>query len=403
MTTISGIGSTTGVTATTPTNNNGTTVDETGLFETNEPTAEEIAARQAEIARLEAQIQQLNNQRAQYVAEKKELEAQKKSLETRKAKLEAEIAANNETIKNYQAQVKEFENEREQQKAELAEFKRQYNDENKKANDLNKKMQEKLAELLEQSKLGVENRQKAFDDAKTEAEEKVKSGEITQEEVSQYIAQKLGVETSSKNAVLLNEINTLNTQIKASFANSAKYLNEIGIRETNINELDAKIASGNKAIQEVTAENTDKNSELASVNDELNTVNSEISSVQTSIASIDTQISTLKTEIAILKASTTDSTTGSTGGSTGLNQGYKPDMDLPDAGDNKVVGNKTHSNTQRNNPFVGVSFEQVEYGSIVETFEVLTMANDNAIESARQQVQKDEEQLRNFFQQNLKK
>ena len=76
MTTISGIGSTTGVTGTTPANNNGTNVDETGLFETNEPTAEEIAARQAEIARLEAQIQQLNNQRAQYVAEKKELEAQ---------------------------------------------------------------------------------------------------------------------------------------------------------------------------------------------------------------------------------------------------------------------------------------------------------------------------------------
>ena len=156
-------------------------------------------------------------------------------------------------------------------------------------------------------------------------------------------------------------------------------------KETFSNKLTAQISSGNAAINNLNSINANKKTELSSVNKELNSVNKEINAINIKIDNTNAKIASVQNNMnteGTYKAETTPNTNNTQG------TGEKP----------MTYNAPTNANISYKNPFVSVSYEQVDYTNFVEALDAISRSNDVSIEQARQQIEKDRQQLRNMFQ-----
>lgn len=395
---INGVNTTTStVNTTSATNTN--TANETGLFETEEEKAikaeQETAMKEAQIAEYEAQLSKLNAEKSAYEADKKELESQKKVLTERKEKIENEIEANERQAESYKNQIQEFNQELAQTNQQKAQLQKQYDQSNQNAESLNKQLNEKIAEMTGESKTNVKTQKEKFEKAQKEAEEKVASGEIQESEVNDYITKKVGASQTDTSSILMNEINTINGQIKSAIESSSALLIEIGLKETKCNKLTAQITSGDKAINKLNDINSTKNTELSNVKQEISVVNQEINSVEANINSINAKIAAVQANINAVKSTSNEETKANTttrainvGGNENKVSSYVPKHN---------TANKTQTSMTYQNPFVSVSYETVDYTNFVEALDAISRCNDLSITESRRVVEQNKQEMKNIF------
>ncbi len=387
--------------------------EEEGLFTTgtgsnppvdNDKNAKDKAVLEAELVKYEAELKSLEAEKAAKQADKKELEAQRKVLNSKKQKIQAEIEANNKLIAQYTDKMAEFDEETQKEQTAIQNLQKQYDAKNKEAQELTQKISEKISKIIEDSNNSVKASREKIQQTTEEAYAKVASGEIEENEVAQYIAQKTGISANANTAAAFSEINALSGQVKSLIAGASSLLTIIGAKQTNVNKIKAQMASGNTAINELNAVNAQKGQELSSVNKEITVVDAEISSINGDIAKIDTKIVKVQTNITETKTAIA----GLNDEKTEPIEGDKQPVQKPGSVEKEEIpGSSNNKNNDvvsggANNPFVAVSFETISYSNIVEALDAIAKNNDIAVQNARTQDDNNKQEMRNMFQDLLK-
>ena len=175
-------------------------VEVTGASTTDKETAE----LEAKLAAYQAQKQELETKLQQYKQEKSQLEARNAALEAKATQLETEI--------------KQVESDRESYEAQAKEQKEKYEKDNITLLSVIKKMNDKINETTQTVAQAAQEEDKKIEDATTEAFKKYEAGEITEDEIPAYIAQKSG------NQNLIDQLATAGLNAVNSFSSSAAVL-----------------------------------------------------------------------------------------------------------------------------------------------------------------------------------
>lgn len=211
--------------------------EEPGLFTPpaaeNDPAAIEREnkkkALQDQLAVYQAQKAQLEQQLAEYTAKQNKLIQKNETLEARENTLKAQIAA--------------LEANREADEAESKKIKAEYDNNNVKLLDIIKKMNDKIAEVTNQSAQAVQDQQKKTESATAEAFKKYQDGEITEDQIGAYIANKTGSASLLQQAgdAGLGIIEAFGAQIKGLISQMSGALNSLNEKKFKMESTSQKI------------------------------------------------------------------------------------------------------------------------------------------------------------------
>lgn len=420
--------SVTGTSGTTPTPRASSTPpvgEEEGIFGTeetggvdeaeNDRKAQEKKLLEAQLLKLQQELVALMVSKAAEMADKRELTAQINVLNQKKEKLEAEIKANEDIIAEYTNQIVEFDATLQKERKEVEDLRAQYDAKNEEAMKINQEITDKIAQMLGESDASVKEQKEKIVSATAEAYQKVASGEITEDEVARYVAEKIGNASLATSNLDFASINSMNSQMKMLLSSASNLLGQISGKETHINKLQAQIISGNSAISGLNATNTSKRQELSGVNGEISFVNSEITAVNGRIANIDTRVEKVNAEIVQVNAEIAAIDSGET--TPTEDQGTDPVIVPPVIGGvTNPTGEETPTTpppTANNetpapsapkvNPFAAVSYSSVSYANIVQVLELISRKNDECIQTGQAHVEANKQEIRQMFQGLMKK
>jgi chromosome segregation ATPase len=300
-------------------------------------------------------------------------------------------------------------------------MKKDYEAKTRKVNELNAKLDAQIAEVLEESKLQIEDQRKKIQEAREDAQKKIASGELKEEEAAQYILNKVGAGALvQNNAIKCLTINNLCSQIKGYIDDSTNLLGDIAAYETNINKLVAQIARGNEEISSLQEDNDKKSNEITSINAELSLLNTEINSRNSSIGGINTQINDIKDKIQYLNTNTQIEPINNNNVNNSNNQGniltYVPknkgqnnygelnDIPKRNNGNNENnpytnnnsdgFGGQNYTGGNVHNPFISVAYETVDYSDLIAALDAMSRRTDVSMGSTLSHLNADAETIR---------
>ena len=250
-------------------------VEVTGASTTDKETAE----LEAKLAAYQAQKQELETKLQQYKQEKSQLEARNAALEAKATQLETEI--------------KQVESDRESYEAQAKEQKEKYEKDNITLLSVIKKMNDKINETTQTVAQAAQEEDKKIEDATTEAFKKYEAGEITEDEIPAYIAQKSGNQNLIDQLATagLNAVNSFSAQVKSLIAQMAQTLNYLNQNKVNIETATEKIDNRNAQLTVVREEQAVVQDDIEVVDTKINSTQSEINKVDKNIKSVQNKLS----------------------------------------------------------------------------------------------------------------
>lgn len=347
----------------------------------------DMDTKETENQELQAQLAQLEAQRQAKLAEKQELLNQKKVIQARKAKIEAQIKANEEAIKANNSVIIQNQEKIEAQQKQIEKLQQQYDEKCKEAETLNEQINERIAQLLAKSEQDVQEATEKVRKATEEAYAKVESGEITEDEVAQYVSDKAGVSGLGASSADFANINAMNNQMR-NLVNSAKSLSNQMIAASDlIKGFQANITSAINSNQELADKNRPLVQQLSEINQEEADINSELTRVNTEISQIDVQISEVQAKLTEQKN----------------NQVNSPVKTTKDEETNTYDRNPATTRVESSNPFLAISYNNASFTTMVEALDAMVKANEQTISDAQATVESNNEIIRNIFQEQMKK
>ena len=384
------ISSINGVDSTTASNNtsSASTVNEPEFLWDEEITAEENTENDV----LQAKLKELETQRQAKVAERTELLQQKSSISVRRAAFEAQIKANEDAIKANNAVIVENQQKIESQQKEIEKLQQQYDENCEEAEALNEKINERVAQILAKSEQDVQEATEKIRKATEEAYAKVESGEITEDEVAQYVSDKSGISNLGATSADFAEINAMNNQIRILTTAAQGISNQMVAAADLITVYQANISSALVSNQELASKN-------APLVRQLNALNTEEADIDAEIARVDKEIAKYDAEIAEVKAqmepqNTTDTNPNIPTTSTVSNQNTNTTSSAATSATTK---------TDSSNPFLAISYNTASFTSMVDALDAMVKANEQTITNAQATVAANNEIIRNIFQEHMKK
>lgn len=340
---------------------------EDSLFTGNSVEGSESAEDNKKTTELEAKL-------AVYQAQKKELEAQLAQYNQQKAQLESKNAALESKASNLKSEINQVESNREAYEAQSKELKEKYEQDNIKLLSVIKKMNEKINETNQTCAQAAQDQQKKTEDATAEAFKKLEAGEITEDQIPSYIAQKTGHQNliDQLASAGLNSVNAFSSQVKGLIAQMSQTLNYLNQNKVNIETATEKINNTNAQLTVVQDEQTVVNDDIAGIDKQINTTTSKIKTVDGNIASVEKELGKGTDEIS--EAETTAPQTSETA--------QKPSN--PFASSNNDFGLDLDS-------FVSVT-TTIDFRGFKATLDVMMNQNNQSVENLREQI-KQQKQL----------
>lgn len=359
-------------------------------------TAAQKTLLEAELAKLEQQLAQLEAKKSEKEAYKKELEAQKKSITNQKANVEAQIKANEAEMKSNEEEIAKNEQNIEKAQDEIEKLQKEYDEKNKEANELSQQISDKIAKIVSDSDNNVKNQQGQIQQAYQEAYAKVESGEIEQNEVAQYVMQKVGNGNVNVATEELTAISSLNAQVKALISGANTLSEQMSLKQTEIEGYQAAITASvaaNEALIEknapLKAQIADFNKQINTVNNEINTTDREINTIDKNIAKVNTNIQTTQNQINTIDGKET----------TEVKVEEVADINTTIANNNVDTNyGETAKSETKSNPFLAVSYDFGSYATMTEALEAMSKNNEQNIASARTQTESNRQEVRKMFQ-----
>ena len=372
-------------------------VGETGSVDNTE-NSEEIALLEAELSQLKNQLSQLEAQRAEKVAYQKELEAQKRALNNQIKTIEAQIAANEEKIKQNNEVIAQNEQNIEKAQKEIEELQKEYDAKNKEAQELSEEISERISKIIEDSENGVKAQKEKVKEALDEANAKVKSGEITEDEVAQYVINKVGGVSITASTQELASINSMNAQVRALISDAVSVSDKISVKQSEIETYQANISSAIQTNIDLQNQNEPLKTQVASLTEQVNDIDTEIdntgkeiNSIDKNIAQVQTNIQSVENQISVLKGGESQEVTV-------ITVGDYESQSTDRTGANNISDSKSTVTAITTNPFLAISYDTGVYASMTEALEAMATNNERRIAAAQAQLQNNEQELRKLFQ-----
>lgn len=331
-------------------------VEVTGASTTDKETAE----LEAKLAAYQAQKQELETKLQQYKQEKSQLEARNAALEAKATQLETEIKQVESDRKSYEAQAKEQ--------------KEKYEKDNITLLSVIKKMNDKINETTQTVAQAAQEEDKKIEDATAEAFKKYEAGEITEDEIPAYIAQRSGNQNLIDQLATagLNAVNSFSSQVKTLIAQMSQTLNYLNQNKVNIETASEKI-NNSKAQLTVVRE------EQAVVQDDIETVDTKINSTQSEINKVDKNIKSVQNKLS----GTTEPAT-----EYGQNDYTEPakgqQSSNPFAGAGNDLGLDLDS-------FISVT-TTIDFRGFKATLDAMMTQNNQSVENLRERIQEERQQ-----------
>lgn len=350
---------------------------EEGLFPTSGTSEAESAEKQQQRNSLEAQL-------ARYEAQKKQLEQQLAQYQNQYGQLEKRDNALKAQEKLLTGKIADLEEVRKQEEAAAKELKEQYDQDNIKLLDLIKQMNEKIAETTQKSAQAVQEQNKKTEAATTEAFKMYEKGEITEDQIPEYIAKKSGNTDLLKQIASsgLSVIESFNTQIKGIISEMANALNTLSDKKIKIESTTTKIKSTNKEL------GTIQNERLA-VEDEMSEVQGNIDNTNAQIAGVEQNISSTQGAISSLD----DPTSGGSYSEPPVVAESNPFVPPASGGDKKTKESPvvtTEIGQASENPFISVT-STIDYTGFKQMLDVLMEQNQTTINNLRTSLNQDQQ------------
>ena len=337
---------------------------------------------------LQAKLQELEAEKQAKLEEKNILLQNKAAITKRKAAIEAQIKANENAIKANNNVIIANQQKIEAQQQKIEELQLQYDEKCKEAEALNEKINERIAQILAKSEQDVQEATEKIRKATEEAYAKVESGEITEEEVSQYVSNKAGLSNLGATTADFAEINAMNNQIRILTTSAQNISNQMVAAANLITDYQANISSALSSNQELALQN----SPLA---EQLNVLNSEEADINKEIAKVDREIAKIDKDIAKITAQIEANDTN--------NFNNADPQTFVDS--NNTTNQTTSATTKVNssNPFLVISYDNAQFTSMVDALNAMVKANEQTITNAQATVAANNEIIRNIFQEQMKK
>ncbi len=267
--------------------NGSTNVDNSNVEKTNENlfsvavstgTTVDTSALETKLAAYQAQKEQLEAELAQYNQEKSQLTAKNTALETQATNINSEI--------------EELEANREAYEEEAKALKESYEKSNITLLSLIKKMNEKINETNETCAQAAQEQEQKTEEATNEAFEKYEAGEITEDEIPNYIAQKTGNKNLIDQVATagLSAVESFSSQVKGLIAQMAQTLNYLNDKKVDIESVTDKITNKKSQLTIIQNEKTVVDEDIAAVDAKINTTTQKIATVDKNIAEIEAQL-----------------------------------------------------------------------------------------------------------------
>jgi len=350
-------------------------------------------ALELKLAQLEAELAVLESQRQEKVDYKKELEQQKAAILRQKAQIEAQIKANEEAIKKNNEVIQQNEQNIQNVQKEIEELEKQYEAKTSVATEINEKLNEKIAEIIKASEEDFNAQSEKVKNATDEAYAKVASGEISEDEVADYVSKKLGGKVVGTNADF-GAIYSMNQQLRTLTEESRAISNMMSVKSDLISSYQANIQSALSANQEIAKANAPLNKQIKELDSQLATIDKEIISVDKEIAVYDGKIASKKLEIADVKAQLGGSTFNPVNPDTNSVPETRAPGSLAGEQAPSIQGTTT---IVAGNPFLAISYSQDTYINMVDALDAMYDANQQSIASAQALVNNNNERMRAFF------
>ena len=323
---------------------------------------------------------ELESQLNAYQSQKQQMEAQLQQYNNEKSQLEAKYAALETKANQIKDEIKQVESDRDAYEAQAKELKEKYEKDNITLLDLIKKMNEKVDETNQTIAQAAQEQNKKLEEATTEAFKKYESGEIKEDEISSYIAQKTGNQSlvDQLSVAGLNAVNSFSSQVKNLIAQMAQTLNYLNQNKVNIETATEKIDNSKKQLKVVRGEQS-------VVRDDIDAVDSEIKSVSSQIKSIDKNMASAEKQI------NKDSTVNEKEINNNQNEDYT-------ASNNEYAIANPFSVGQSDlgldlDSFVSVT-TTIDFRGFKATLDSMMMQNTQSVQDLRDQIQKHREQER---------
>lgn len=349
----------------------------------------EINTLTLELAKLEGELAVLEAQRQEKVDYKKELEQQRAAILKQKAQIENQIKENETAIKQNNEIIKQNEEKIELVQKEIEELEKQYEAKNAEALTLNEKINERIAQIIKGSEENLKEQQEKIKTATDEAYAKVASGEITEDEVSQYINNQVGGGINGTNADFA-AIYSMNQQLRVLTETTRSISNQISAKNSSLLSYQTNIAKAIATNQELANKNKPLNAQLKDLDSQVATIDKEVASVNKEIGAIDSKITNKKEEIANVKAELYGTETNVTTGQSvnTVEQNDKNTYTESVTGTTKI---------ESSNPFLAISYDTNSFANMVDALDAMHKANEQSIENAKAIVEANNNAMKNIF------
>lgn len=331
-------------------------VEVTGASTTDKETAE----LEAKLAAYQAQKQELETKLQQYKQEKSQLEARNAALEAKATQLESEI--------------KQVEADRESYEAQAKEQKEKYEQDNITLLSVIKKMNEKINETTQTVAQAAQEEDKKIEDATAEAFKKYEAGEITEDEIPAYIAQRSGNQNLIDQLATagLNAVNSFSSQVKTLIAQMSQTLNYLNQNKVNIETASEKINNSNAQLTVV-------REEQAVVQDDIETVDTKINSTQSEINKVDVNIKSVQNKLS----GTTEPTNTET-------QNGQNNYTVPEQSSNPFAGAGNDLGLDLDS-FISVT-TTIDFRGFKAALDAMMTQNNQSVENLRERIQEQRQQ-----------
>lgn len=353
---------------------------------------------ETELAKYKAELKKLEAEKTVKEAYKKELTAQKRTVQAQKEAVESQIQANEEAIKNNEENISKNEQNIQKAQEDIEKLQKEYDAKTKEANELSQEISEKISKIIEDSENDVKIQQEQIKEALEEANKKAASGEIGEDEVAQYVMNKIGGVSISISTEDIASINSLNGQVKALIANTYTISDQMTAKQNLITSYQANIRTAldtnealNKANEPLKKRVANYNSQIADVDSEIQATDKEINVIDGKISKVNVKIQTTQNQINSLDGKETQEVTYTD----------VPEITTPQNTEKTVTENKTEESqgtASEANPFLAVSYDLGIYSNMTEALEAMSRNNEQNIASARTISEDNKQTLRKMFQ-----
>lgn len=313
-----------------------------------------------------------------------------------KQNLEAQIEANEQAIKSNEEKIQQNEQKIQTAQKEIESLQQEYDKKNQEADKLNKEISEKISKILEDSNSNVAEERKKIEEATQEANDKVAAGELTEEEVAQYVAQKVGNPALAASTQDFAAISSLLTQVKALIEEANNCTLQMTAKQTNINSYQANISTSISENESLEKRNKPLQKQLVTVTNSIIDIEGEINTTNKEIASIDNQMAVVNGNIQSVQNSLAQ--LNGTEVTNNYSSSYTPvSYNEPGNKQEKQEYVDTPSAVSKSNPFLAVSYDFGSYTNMTEALDAMVQRNQNDVNLARNTVEADKQEIRRMY------